>query len=108
MANLFRGSTHASVYAKFRPNPPKDLINTILKYLSEGISPDKWRLAVDVGCGSGQASQPVANHFTQVNGFDPSSAQINEAIRLNTFNNISYKVRIVCIQSFGFNLKCCK
>lgn len=93
MAHLFRGSAHASVYAKFRPNPPKSLIDTILNYLGERIAPAEWRLAVDVGCGSGQASRPLAQHFASVRGFDTSAAQIKEAIASSDSQNISFDVR---------------
>ncbi|XP_054169238.1 uncharacterized protein LOC128966413 [Oppia nitens] len=92
MANLFSGTLHASIYAKFRPNPPQDIIKSILSYLSHKVDRNEWRLAVDVGCGNGQCSKPLAKHFDRVYGFDTSSAQIGEAIRTNHSSNISFNV----------------
>lgn len=93
MSHLFRGSAHAMAYAKFRPHPPKQLIDTVLNYLSERVPRAEWRTAVDVGCGTGQACQSLAAHFTSVLGFDTSSAQINEAIGGTQMPNISFRVR---------------
>ncbi|CAG2160960.1 unnamed protein product [Oppiella nova] len=92
MANLFKDTLQSSYYAKFRPHPPKEIINAIKSYLSERIGASEWLCAVDVGCGNGQCTRPLAEHFQRVYGFDTSAAQIEAAVRLNTRDNISYDV----------------
>ena len=62
-----------SAYARFRPTYPADLAT----YLAS-VSPDK-RLAVDVGCGTGQLTAQLGRHFAQVVGFDPSADQLANA-----------------------------
>lgn len=64
-----------SAYAKFRPSYPAELAT----YLAL-VSPDK-RLAVDVGCGTGQLTAQLGGHFSQVVGFDPSSDQLANAVQ---------------------------
>lgn len=60
-------------YARFRPEYPAELAS----YLAS-IAPDR-QLAVDVGCGNGQLTRQLAEHFHQVVGFDPSESQIAHA-----------------------------
>lgn len=60
-------------YARFRPEYPAELA----AYLAS-IAPDRL-LAVDVGCGSGQLTRQLAEHFDAVVGFDPSRDQIAHA-----------------------------
>jgi trans-aconitate methyltransferase len=94
MSNLFKSLDHALVYAKFRPIPPKQLIDSIMNYLSEKIPSKEWSKAVDVGCGSGQCTQLLSPYFRQVYGFDVSDAQISQAIHSNHSNHVFYKVRL--------------
>ncbi len=60
-------------YARFRPEYPLALADQLAS-LCVGR-----RLAVDVGCGSGQLSRLLAAHFDEVIGFDPSESQIAHA-----------------------------
>lgn len=60
-------------YARFRPEYPAELA-ACLASIASGR-----RLAVDVGCGSGQLTRQLAEHFTAVIGFDPSPEQIAHA-----------------------------
>lgn len=48
-------------------------------------------LAVDVGCGSGQGTVLLAQHFGSVVGTDVSAAQLEEAVRHASQPNISYR-----------------
>lgn len=57
-------------YARFRPQYPMELAS----YLAS-IAPDR-ALAVDVGCGNGQLTRQLAEHFKAVVGLDPSEDQI--------------------------------
>jgi SAM-dependent methyltransferase len=62
-----------SAYAVFRPDYPDALVT----YLA-GIAPDN-NLAVDVGCGTGQLTVRLAEHFRRVIGIDPSADQLAHA-----------------------------
>jgi len=60
-------------YARFRPDYPADLAAFLAS-----VSPDR-ALAVDVGCGNGQLTVPLAAHFDRVIGLDPGEEQIAHA-----------------------------
>ncbi|HUR37778.1 MAG TPA: class I SAM-dependent methyltransferase [Terriglobales bacterium] len=60
-------------YAAFRPTYPPEL----LEYL--GGLPQQRNVAWDVGCGSGQLSLPLAQHFKQVIATDASPEQVAKA-----------------------------
>ncbi|WP_448681610.1 class I SAM-dependent methyltransferase [Pseudomonas nicosulfuronedens] len=68
-------------YARFRPEYPAGLA----AYLAS-VAPDQ-RLAVDVGCGSGQLTRQLAGCFHTVVGLDPSADQIAHAAPQE---NVSY------------------
>ncbi|MCX7896965.1 MAG: class I SAM-dependent methyltransferase [Rhodocyclaceae bacterium] len=63
-------SSQASSYARFRPSYPAALF----QWIAERAPAHK--LAWDVGCGNGQASLPLAQHFQRVLATDLSAAQI--------------------------------
>lgn len=71
MKNWFEQGGQA--YARFRPEYPPALAT----YLAS-IAPDR-ALAVDVGCGNGQLTTLLGEHFDAVLGFDPSADQIAHA-----------------------------
>lgn len=65
-------------YARFRPEYPGELA----AYLA-ALAPDA-SLAVDVGCGNGQLTGQLAEHFAAVVGLDSSADQVaNAAPRAN-------------------------
>ncbi|XP_069839295.1 putative methyltransferase DDB_G0268948 [Dendropsophus ebraccatus] len=49
-------------------------------------------MAVDVGCGNGRYTLPLAPHFKKVLGVDISESQINLAKQHTIANNVSYMV----------------
>ncbi len=57
-------------YAAFRPDYP----DALLAHLAR-IAPDN-DVAVDVGCGTGQLTARLAEHFRRVIGIDPSAEQL--------------------------------
>lgn len=81
MNNFFSSSPEA--YKNFRPTYPK----TLYEYLAN-LSPAK-DLVWDCGCGNGQASVALAEHFKQVQATDVSAEQISEA---QVADNIRYSV----------------
>jgi SAM-dependent methyltransferase len=61
-------------YARYRPDYPDALAG----FLAES-APDT-RLALDVGCGNGQFTRQLGDHFDVVVGSDPSADQIAHAV----------------------------
>jgi SAM-dependent methyltransferase len=59
-----------AAYARFRPEYPPELAAFMASQAPER------RLAVDVGCGNGQLTGLLAQHFAQVVGIDPSADQL--------------------------------
>lgn len=68
--SLFQRGQH---YQQFRPSYP----NTLFEWLSTQSLTN--HIAVDVGCGSGQASRGLEPHFKQVLGTDISLQQLKAA-----------------------------
>ncbi|XP_077168047.1 putative methyltransferase DDB_G0268948 [Paroedura picta] len=88
---LFEGKAHASIYQRYRFAPPQQLRDAVFAYLaSKKVS--SFRLAVDVGCGSGQSTLWLAERFEKVVGTDISDAQIEEAKQAAHPPNVSYLV----------------
>ena len=71
VARLF--GARADGYASFRPHYPDALFAWLAQH-----SPARQR-ALDIACGSGQASVPLTRHFTQVLGSDSSIEQLSTA-----------------------------
>ena len=91
---LFSESKHSSVYSKFRPSPPESLIEYLVARVqgSPSWSGKKGSVAADIGCGTGQCTQPLSPYFEFVYGMDVSEAQVNEAVRMNQWSNVQYQV----------------
>jgi SAM-dependent methyltransferase len=81
MSNLFNDKSDG--YKKYRPVYPKELFD----YLAD-IAPAN-DMAWDCGCGTGQASVALSQHFKQVIGTDISNGQIENA---EEKPNIDYRV----------------
>lgn len=94
---LFEGNDHANVYSKYRPFPPAEIFDKIYQFLGEKVPPNsndqKWKLAVDVGCGTGQCANLLAPNFDQIRAFDVSEGQISEAQVQAHPDNVHYQVR---------------
>ncbi|CAM4538476.1 putative methyltransferase DDB_G0268948 isoform X1 [Lepidochelys kempii] len=88
---LFEARHHAVLYQKYRFSPSENLQSLIFSYFEEK-KVDPIRLAVDVGCGSGQSTRVLAAHFEKVVGTDISEAQIEAAKQAASFPNVSYHV----------------
>ncbi|KAM7290933.1 putative methyltransferase [Ixodes scapularis] len=89
MSHVYKTKAHADIYVKFRPSPPPALIEQIVNFVKEKAS---LRLAVDVGCGSGQSSGVLAPHFSLVHAYDLSEAQIAVAKANNRITNLTFSV----------------
>ncbi len=64
----------AGAYRGFRPHSPPALFRWLA-----AVAPRR-EVALDVGCGSGQAAVGLAEHFERVHAIDPSAEQISNAI----------------------------
>ena len=76
-------SGHADIYREARPTYPPQLFAWLAQH-----TPHR-QLAWDCGCGNGQATVALADHFTRVIGTDPSANQIAAA---ESKANIDYRV----------------
>lgn len=76
---VFEQATHASLYSKYRPTYPKDLLNIISRYITRHGG--GHGVVVDVGCGTGQSTFYLLDLFKHCIGVDISKAQISEALR---------------------------
>lgn len=76
-------SGHAQAYAQARPHYPDALFGWLARQAP-------WHdLALDVGCGNGQAAVALARYFEAVHATDPSANQISNALR---HPRVSYRV----------------
>ncbi|XP_036946278.1 putative methyltransferase DDB_G0268948 [Acanthopagrus latus] len=85
----YEGKAHAAGYLKYRV-VPHEVISRIVSS-TEKKEPNTWELAVDVGCGSGQSTIPLAAHFATVVGTDNSAAQLEMALTNSNPPNVSYR-----------------
>lgn len=76
-------TTGGDDYARFRPQYPFGLIQEL------AALPARHRLAVDVGCGNGQLTNLLAEHFDVVIGVDPSAEQLAHALAGNRVQYVS-------------------
>jgi ubiquinone/menaquinone biosynthesis C-methylase UbiE len=77
-------SKQADVYAKYRPNYPKELYDFILNHVS------KKDIAWDCATGNGQAAKELSAYFNKVEATDISQKQLDKAV---TASNIIYSVQ---------------
>ncbi|KAF6261052.1 S-adenosyl-L-methionine-dependent methyltransferase [Scenedesmus sp. NREL 46B-D3] len=84
-AKLFSGAHQALCYAQHRPTYPEELYSIILEFDGGPKS-----LAVDVACGSGQATTALAELYARVVAQDGSEEQLQHAMQLP---NIDYQHR---------------
>jgi len=68
----------SKAYALSRPTYPQSLYQKIFAVESSVSRPKK---AVDIGCGSGQATIVLAEQYDHVIGIDPSEEQLAEALK---------------------------
>lgn len=86
-ANAGRFTGFADVYDKYRPRPPRAVID-LLARLAEAPRP---RLVVDLGCGTGLSTRMWADVAEEVIGIEPSDDMREEARRRTAAANVSYR-----------------
>ena len=72
-ADLFKGTAH--YYSRFRPGYPDEMIDHIVEHFSL----DSNSRVLDLGCGTGQLTIPLAKHVGTVFGIDPEPEMLAEA-----------------------------
>lgn len=72
---LFKGTAH--YYARYRPGYPREFFN----FLRKEFKLDRTGNLLDVGCGTGQISIPLAKNFKKVVGLDSEQEMLNEAAK---------------------------
>lgn len=77
MTTFAKTSFDSARYALFRPKYPHQLFQAAFRY-HEQTAGGKWDLAVDIGCGTGQATFELTP-FKQVIGVDPSQKMVEQA-----------------------------
>ncbi|XP_005106099.1 putative methyltransferase DDB_G0268948 [Aplysia californica] len=78
----------SSCYAKYRPTYTDQLFKLVIDFCGQ-TGDGTWDLAVDVGCGSGQSTLPLASNFKQVIGVDACEQQISKAPQQT--RNVSFR-----------------
>ena len=96
MSWCFKTEEQSKLYSRYRFDYPKALCNRVLGYMGDEFLEDgcKLGLAVDVGCGTGQNTWPLAKLFENVVGVDVSQSQLSEARkawRRTNYTNIIFK-----------------
>ncbi|UJR08507.1 hypothetical protein I4U23_012773 [Adineta vaga] len=86
---LFEEQDHTSKYRLHRPGYPRQLFEYIINYYFHGKQiNEQIPLALDVGCGNGQATIELSTFCDRVIGIDVSANQIAHAI---SKDNIEYR-----------------
>ncbi|CAN2389118.1 methyltransferase DDB_G0268948-like [Pristimantis euphronides] len=90
--HLFKKKTFSSVYQKYMIPASTEIISMVLSFVQEQSNGEPLEMAVDVGCGTGRYTAPLAPHFKRVLGIDISESKINLAKQYNLADNVSYIV----------------
>ncbi|CAF1489122.1 unnamed protein product [Rotaria sordida] len=87
--HILDGEEYIAKYRLYRPGYPKKVFEHIIDYYFNGkITDEKISLALDVGCGNGQATVDLSPLCEQVIGLDVSPIRLSYAIRKD---NIDYR-----------------
>ncbi|GBE84563.1 hypothetical protein SCP_0605420 [Sparassis crispa] len=77
MTTFRKATFDAAIYASARPTYPRQLYDFVFQYHERGATA-RWDLALDLGCGTGQATHELTP-FKRVIGVDPSARMIERA-----------------------------
>ncbi|KAM3916531.1 uncharacterized protein RB166_015770 [Leptodactylus fuscus] len=89
---LFKKTAFSSVFQKYMSPVSNEIMNLVQSYVKDKTNGQPLEMAVDVGCGSGRYTLPLAPHFKKVLGIDLSDSQINLAKQNASADNVSYMV----------------
>jgi len=91
MATFAKSTFNASTYASFRPTYPPKLFKIVYDYHARHPQAG-WNKAIDLGCGTGQATTVLAERFKDVTGLDPSEKMVTQAQALSSADSPAYRV----------------
>lgn len=74
------GAQQAASYAAHRGSYSSDIYDNLISYHER--QGGNLGTALDVGCGTGQATRNLARYFSRTIGFDPGQAMIDHANQL--------------------------
>ncbi|KAF8120347.1 S-adenosyl-L-methionine-dependent methyltransferase [Boletus edulis] len=80
MATFGKATFNAVSYAASRPTYPRALFDYVFRFHGAGAGGGRWDTAVDLGCGTGQATVELTP-FKQIVGVDPSAGMVDAARR---------------------------
>ncbi|TFK23849.1 S-adenosyl-L-methionine-dependent methyltransferase [Coprinopsis marcescibilis] len=104
MATFAKSTFSASIYAASRPTYPPELFQHILEYHRKGTTGQpgpRFDHAVDLGCGTGQATRPLKGVFKRVTCVDPSAGMLEKAKEI--LNREDTKEALGAASSFTFH-----
>ncbi|KAM4025257.1 putative methyltransferase isoform 2-T3 [Anomaloglossus baeobatrachus] len=90
--HLFKKMAFSLAYQKSIIPVSNEITDMILSYVKQKTNGRPLEMAVDVGCGTGRYTLPLAPHFKKVLGLDISDSQISVANQVALANNVSYMV----------------
>ncbi|KAM4023847.1 putative methyltransferase [Anomaloglossus baeobatrachus] len=90
--HLFNKSAFSLTYQKYMIPVSSEITNIVLSYVKAKSNGRPLEMAVDVGCGTGRYTLPLAPHFKKVLGLDISDSQISVAKQISLAKNVSYMV----------------
>lgn len=103
MSSYLNKKFGADDYSKYRPTYPWSLYEYIRAYHNKASGGKPIKLAADLACGTGQATQDVAKLSERVVGIDQSEVMINEARK--HFSGSQFDFRIGFDYNFGDSLE---
>ncbi|XP_077131013.1 putative methyltransferase DDB_G0268948 [Ranitomeya variabilis] len=94
LVNLFKKIAFSLTYQKYMIPVSDEITNMVLSYVKLKTNGRPLEMALDVGCGTGRYTLPLAPHFKKVLGLDISESQINVAKQMTLAKNVSYMVAL--------------
>jgi len=97
-ASYFDEAANAALYKQYRPQLPPEVFQYAASLCESDNGPadcdltvesPNRKFAIDLACGSGQATEPMSKYFQKMIGVDLSQAQLNNAPKLP---NVTYRV----------------
>ncbi|XP_075463357.1 putative methyltransferase DDB_G0268948 [Ascaphus truei] len=88
---LFQKNQFSLVYQKYMVPISSEVVDLILSYMEEKKC-KSFKLALDVGCGTGRYTRSLAPLFQKVLATDISESQINEAKISTSEKNVFYQL----------------
>ncbi|KAJ8453570.1 hypothetical protein ONZ51_g13523 [Trametes cubensis] len=108
MATFSKATFNAAKYASSRPTYPRQLYDFVFQFHGRAKGA-RWDTAVDVGCGTGQATVELTP-FQRIIGVDPSARMVEQARESvkTRLAGLDLSSQIEFVQSSAEDLSCLK